>query len=609
MLKIDATLRHVTASTDQIVTLLESENQPLVNIPSFGTAETKAFVVGTVTERQGFRVFVYLRQPERNDAVTIYVSDPAELTAQQYRREEAEAVRFLESMTFVMQDLNFRGLLAVQKEAEMRRVGIFGPLPRGGSIVDLVDPISEEIEVGGPSEIFGGLSAEQQNAFRRAGVLRSAGEPTDPVPPPAMSEVPASTPGTGSYAELAPQPVTPAPATGHETSAPQSARPITSPQMASAEPAGHRVVTGHEIEVQSSAVRTSPQMATAPPQRITSPQMVAQGAGTPAPGTPAPATASDPQMAASSSTPQLIAQGTPVGGAAVITKPPTIQTAPAPAAPKPLLDDEDAESLGRLGRLLGTFALLLVVSMASGCATVRKGEPLPPRLDTQVQIANQHLGAARWPKAIQVLEPVVEEAPYARAALHGLGIAYMNLGHRAEAEVYLRRAVDADEKWSVPKNTLATLLIHDGRCAEAETVLAKVLQDIFYPTPEFAEHNMARALACQGRRPEAIARLETLLVKRPKFCLGYLTLAEMASSEKIAKLTIKACRGFRTACAEDEKIGKLVSPEHSCLCYLRSGLAHARLGDVESARKSFTSCDSDGPYGRECRKSLEMLPR
>jgi hypothetical protein len=51
----------------------------------------------------------------------------------------------------------------------------------------------------------------------------------------------------------------------------------------------------------------------------------------------------------------------------------------------------------------------------------------------------------------------------------------------------------------------------------------------------------------------------------------------------------------------------LVSPEQRSLCYLRKGMAYATLGDIESAKQSLAACDSDGAYGRECRRSLELI--
>jgi predicted Zn-dependent protease len=135
-----------------------------------------------------------------------------------------------------------------------------------------------------------------------------------------------------------------------------------------------------------------------------------------------------------------------------------------------------------------------------------------------------------------------------------------------------------------------------------------VLGDIFYPTPEFAEHNLARALACQGRLAEAIDRLRRLVSRRPGFCLGYLSLAELALRGERPEAALESCEGFTERCERDEAIRGLVTADHSALCNLHRGRAHAALGDVESARSSLRRCETNGAYGRECRRSLERLP-
>ncbi|MCA9553525.1 MAG: tetratricopeptide repeat protein [Myxococcales bacterium] len=272
--------------------------------------------------------------------------------------------------------------------------------------------------------------------------------------------------------------------------------------------------------------------------------------------------------------------------------------------------DEDARR--RLGRLLAMFGVLATVGLgASACTTTSSGggqEGDSRTVESHVDLGNQQLARGLWVDAIRTFDLVIEEDEGHRDALRGLGLAYLNLGRLDEAEGYYRRAVAADAKWSMPKNELAVVLIERGQCAEAEKLLEQVLKDIFYVTPEYAEHNLARALACQGRLAEAEKRLDNLLLKRPYFCLGYLTLAQVSQDAKHPETTIQACEDFSKNCEQNEQIREQVSPEHSAQCHLRAGLAYAALGDVESARAAFLRCNSSGPNGRECKRSLELLP-
>jgi Tfp pilus assembly protein PilF len=479
-------MNHVPATRENVVTLLESRNQPLVNIPNVGTANTRAFVLGTRGEHNLYTVFVCLRQ-DQTGALLVYASEPRDLNASQYRIEENEALRFVESMGFQMENLGFRALAPEQQRATMLRLPIF----KQTQTIDLVELEEEPVDRGFGVDFMPG------SAF------------VPPAPPPA-----------------------------------------------------------------------------APPSR--------RGVNFPSPALPVPALA------------KIALTGVPIIQGSTIEEEPEPDGFPVPDPAEPTAAPLDP--MARLGRLLATFALLAVVALPRCHDQHRPGDPLPQAVQAQLDLAEQQIAQGLWSDSVATLLPVIEDAPTCRDALNWLGLAYLNLGKDTEAEGYLRRAVDADPKWSVPKNTLASLLIRTSRCEEAARMLNKVLEDIFYPTPEFAEHNLARAEFCLGRKRDAVRRLESLSVKRPQFCLGYLTLADMSAEEKLPEVTIKACDDFENQCEKQEEIKKLVSPEHSCLCYLRKGMAYAQLGDVQAARQAFANCNSDGAYGRECKRSLELLP-
>ena len=126
MLRVDASLDHIPARREHVVALHESINQPVVNIPSCGTAPTGAYVLGTRNDQGHYTVFVYLYQTTTK-GIVVYVSEPRALAAEQYRPEEAEAVRFVESMGFLVDDLRFPSLSPAEQDAVMQRIPIFRP--------------------------------------------------------------------------------------------------------------------------------------------------------------------------------------------------------------------------------------------------------------------------------------------------------------------------------------------------------------------------------------------------------------------------------------------------------------------------------------------------
>jgi len=268
----------------------------------------------------------------------------------------------------------------------------------------------------------------------------------------------------------------------------------------------------------------------------------------------------------------------------------------------------DVEALKRIGRLLGTFALLLACGlMASACAT--PGAGMDPRAkESQLDLAAQHLARGAWPDAVRVYRGVLEQEPDDRDAHRGIGLAYWRLERLDKARHHLERAIEIDPEWSMPRNELAVVLIEVGECAAAEDQLRVVLDDIFYPTPEYAQHNLARALHCQGNDEAAIETLEGMLQSKPRFCLGYLTMSEIAAEARAHEAVVRACERFVQYCEEDEQIGDNLLPRHRATCYLRKGVAYAAIGDVESARAAFIRCEATGVLRDECRRALARLP-
>lgn len=498
MLKVDLGLTQIPATREGVLSLHESINMPLVSIPNIGTAPTQAFVVGLRNDTGSYSVVVVLRQTD-NDANLVYVSDPRTLTAEQYRFEESEGLRFVESMGFLMNDHGYRALAPERQRELIERTPIFvGSRERTVDLVD-VDAAPPAFE---PDAIFGGLE----------NVPMLKGEPESPP-----SFVPSARASAPTQRPTVPAPNMPGPTVGFGSTPPRQ---------------------------------------------------------TPSTLRPGPATVA----------------GQPV---------------PAPAAPS-----LDPEALARLGRFLSTFCALVALALGQvACAhqPAPSDEPLSAATQNKYDIAEHFLARGQWSEAVGAFQPVLEEAPTYAPARHGLGLAYMYLERPELAEAAFKAALELDPHYSTARNSLATLYLQGARCEEAATQLSQALEDIMYPTPEFAQDNLARAEHCLGKSKEALARLEKLVTSKPQFCRAYLTMADIAAAVRAPEVAIRACDDFTNRCELHEQIGKLVSPENRALCYLRKGMAHAALGDVESARQTLEKCDSPGTFGKQCKESLRLL--
>ena len=128
MFTLDDRVRGLPAQRDQVAALYQSINTPHLAIPGKQAGPAQAFIVGVRTGG-GFNVFVYLHLADARDCA-VYLSDRRNLTPDQYREEESEALGFVESMGFMMDNMNFRGLPGPQQDEMIKTQAVFLKEPR-----------------------------------------------------------------------------------------------------------------------------------------------------------------------------------------------------------------------------------------------------------------------------------------------------------------------------------------------------------------------------------------------------------------------------------------------------------------------------------------------
>ncbi|MHB1846849.1 MAG: hypothetical protein ACYCWW_18670 [Deltaproteobacteria bacterium] len=124
MFSIDPKLSHLSAKREQIVAILESVNQPIVAIPGKAPQPVQAHVCGLRNPNATFSIYIYLLLAQTNDQVVYVYSDP-QFPLEHYRDAEAEALQFVESMGFMVENLNFRTQPPEAQEEILARVPAF----------------------------------------------------------------------------------------------------------------------------------------------------------------------------------------------------------------------------------------------------------------------------------------------------------------------------------------------------------------------------------------------------------------------------------------------------------------------------------------------------
>jgi hypothetical protein len=126
MFSIDETQTHIPATREQVVAVLESINQPHVVLPGKAPQAAQAYLCGLRNPNATFSVFVYLLLKQSHEPV-IYLGTERQFPLEHYREAEAEAITFVESMGFMMENTHFRNQPAEAQEDLLKRIPAFSP--------------------------------------------------------------------------------------------------------------------------------------------------------------------------------------------------------------------------------------------------------------------------------------------------------------------------------------------------------------------------------------------------------------------------------------------------------------------------------------------------
>ena len=131
MFQPEPSLTWIPASRETVVAIVESINQPQVSIPGKASQQVFGHLVGVRNANNTFSIYVALHLPKSGENV-VYVHGRRQVTVEEYRDVEVEGLQFLESMGFMLDNLNFRNLAPDAQEKTLKRIPLFSaPGPAG----------------------------------------------------------------------------------------------------------------------------------------------------------------------------------------------------------------------------------------------------------------------------------------------------------------------------------------------------------------------------------------------------------------------------------------------------------------------------------------------
>ena len=122
--KPEPSITWISAGREQVVAVVESINQPQVSVPGKPSQQVFGHLCGIRNANGSFSIYVALHLPTTGENV-VYVHDRRQLTVEEYRDVEVEGLHFLESMGFMLDNLNFRNLSPEVQEATLKRIPLF----------------------------------------------------------------------------------------------------------------------------------------------------------------------------------------------------------------------------------------------------------------------------------------------------------------------------------------------------------------------------------------------------------------------------------------------------------------------------------------------------
>jgi hypothetical protein len=122
----EPSIQYVPATREQVVAIIESINQPQISIPGKPPQSVTGQLCSLRNANGSFSIVVGLHLPRSNENV-VYLHEKRQLTSEEFRDVQDEGVHFLESMGFMLDNLNFRNMALELQEQTLKRIPLFWP--------------------------------------------------------------------------------------------------------------------------------------------------------------------------------------------------------------------------------------------------------------------------------------------------------------------------------------------------------------------------------------------------------------------------------------------------------------------------------------------------
>ncbi len=130
MFSVDPRIRRIAVQSDSVVSLYASLSNLHLAVPGKQAQEAQAFISGVRQQNGMLSMYVTLFLTDTKEMVHYSDQDRPEVAANAYTDLEAEAVGFVESMGFMLENLNFASLPPAEQDKLLQTLPPFAGIPK-----------------------------------------------------------------------------------------------------------------------------------------------------------------------------------------------------------------------------------------------------------------------------------------------------------------------------------------------------------------------------------------------------------------------------------------------------------------------------------------------
>ncbi len=188
-----------------------------------------------------------------------------------------------------------------------------------------------------------------------------------------------------------------------------------------------------------------------------------------------------------------------------------------------------------------------------------------------------------------------------------LGILYIQRNDFDQAEKYFRESVHLQSTYSEGHNHLCALLIEKTKYDQAIKHCMKAVENVTYPTPERAYHNMGIAYERKGDISQAIEAYKRGLVHNKNFVMSLKAYGKLLYDQRSYREAVGVLESAAKVCNEVPKgTWRTECPESFYLLSL-TYIALKKRKEAVTALKGCVSADEEkGDYGKKCEANLRI---